>query len=444
MATRTLTLVSDEQIVRRRGIHAPAAQVLEAARPLILAAGGSLPAAPPPSEDYDYTQVDPALAETEAPLLQGESPPPSGTGYAGMSPAWRRRFLMWQQTPGSVAPPLFRELLVATLECELLDSAALMATGKATSRAAGHKRFVQRLHLAGELAAAPSWHGRGALMLGRAALLGRFVAREAAGWVEWWCAATTPPDVRDLALGMQALLGIPLTAAQLAQAALDWGLVRAPVADTLAALRLDDLCATTGNDPLQWALAQAGEAARSPVAWRTVHRDLRLALPQPALRPHIEPLLAEAFSALDVGETRTAAPPPDEQALAPDEATAPPTKKARHAADAAPQDGSPSDKSAGGKQGKKGTYSLVLEFGHSRSEFYDFAVEIAQRHSTYVALLDEKRRLVHRVIFTRSQLRSFWRLWDYVQNWNDTHVYLNGRPLEKWKIWPWSHYINDE
>ncbi|MGL4651540.1 MAG: hypothetical protein ACRC1H_19190, partial [Caldilineaceae bacterium] len=91
-----------------------------------------------------------------------------------------------------------------------------------------------------------------------------------------------------------------------------------------------------------------------------------------------------------------------------------------------------------------GDYSLVLEFGHSRSEFYDFAVEIAQRQSSYVALLDENRRLVHRVVLGRTQMRTFWRLWDYVQNWADTRVYVNGVLLEKWKIWPWSHYLQAE
>jgi hypothetical protein len=86
-------------------------------------------------------------------------------------------------------------------------------------------------------------------------------------------------------------------------------------------------------------------------------------------------------------------------------------------------------------------YSLVLEFGHSRSEFYEYAVETAQRARSYQAILDENRRIVHRVTFGGPRSRTFWRLWDYVGNWTTTRVYVNGVELEKWQIWPWSDYL---
>ncbi|RIK27067.1 MAG: hypothetical protein DCC55_39615, partial [Chloroflexi bacterium] len=69
----------------------------------------------------------------------------------------------------------------------------------------------------------------------------------------------------------------------------------------------------------------------------------------------------------------------------------------------------------------------MLEFGHSRSELFRFALSIAQRMPGFSQLLDENRKLVYRVIFKKSEMRNFWRLWDYVQSWSSTHIYLNGQ-----------------
>ncbi len=86
-------------------------------------------------------------------------------------------------------------------------------------------------------------------------------------------------------------------------------------------------------------------------------------------------------------------------------------------------------------------WRLILEFGQSRSEFYDHAVHICRRMPEYMQIMDEDRRLVHRVAFRKSDMRRFWRIWDYVQNWSATRVYLNGEEIDRWKIWPYSQYL---
>ena len=86
-------------------------------------------------------------------------------------------------------------------------------------------------------------------------------------------------------------------------------------------------------------------------------------------------------------------------------------------------------------------WRLILEFGESRSNFNDHAIELCRRLPEYTQLMDEDRRLIHRVSFRKADMRRFWRIWDYVQNWSSTHVYLNGDELDKWKVWPYSQYL---
>jgi hypothetical protein len=38
-------------------------------------------------------------------------------------------------------------------------------------------------------------------------------------------------------------------------------------------------------------------------------------------------------------------------------------------------------------------------------------------------------------------MRHFWQIWGYVQNWTSTHVYYEGRELDKWQVYPYSQYI---
>jgi hypothetical protein len=55
--------------------------------------------------------------------------------------------------------------------------------------------------------------------------------------------------------------------------------------------------------------------------------------------------------------------------------------------------------------------------------------------------MDEKRNLIYRIKFKKNEMRQFWRLWDYVQSWSTTQVYLNGVEIEKWKVYPYSEYL---
>ena len=84
---------------------------------------------------------------------------------------------------------------------------------------------------------------------------------------------------------------------------------------------------------------------------------------------------------------------------------------------------------------------LILEFVHSRSEYIDYVLQLAQRQTDFTQLMDEDRRLVYRVRYRKDKLRNFWRIWEYVQNWSATKVYVNGEEIEHWKIWPYSQYL---
>ena len=93
------------------------------------------------------------------------------------------------------------------------------------------------------------------------------------------------------------------------------------------------------------------------------------------------------------------------------------------------------------KPPSRNDWNLVLEFEHSRSAYFDFALALAQRQEGYTMLLDENRRMIYRVVFRKNKLSSFWRLWNWVQTWGGTHVYVNGKELEKWQVWPYSQYL---
>ena len=165
-----------------------------------------------------------------------------------------------------------------------------------------------------------------------------------------------------------------------------------------------------GAEPLTYALAHAGDAAAQLRPWRTAHPNLRLALPQPDLHPVLEPLLREMSQVADVvPDVETEIDAPIEDA-----------------------DDEPSNRA----------WQLILEFGHSRSENFDYLLGLCRRLPGFSQIMDQDRRLVYRVAFRRGEMRRFWRIWDYVQGWSSTRVYVNGEELEKWKVWPYSQYMN--
>jgi hypothetical protein len=381
------SLLSTNRLVRIAGRDAPAAQVLRSSPAHLVQLRPVDPAQPLVD---DYTQIDLGLQTTPPAKLAAPPPPQPGVGYAGMTPAQRGAFLEWLAEPTAPAPPAFQQLYLAQLEVNLLE---------------GGTRVPATIRELRRLGRSLAWQDHEGLM--RATILAYWLTQEGEGLAEWSSEVRLTALLLERALGCQALLQTPLQGAQLAQLLAHW-LEVPPPDPALCALRVRSLTTHLEADPLAYVLARVEEAERAPRPWRTSHRDLRLALPQPPLRRLLEPLLRETVS------VQSSPPPAPVEAAPAVEAT-------------------PTIEELG--------WRLILEFGHSRSDLFSFALTIAQRQPGFVQLLDEDRHVVYRVIFKRSELRQFWRLWDYVQGWANTHVYLNGQELEKWKVYPYSQFL---
>jgi hypothetical protein len=184
----------------------------------------------------------------------------------------------------------------------------------------------------------------------------------------------------------------------------------AELPEAVLAFRLQSLAMVTGGEVLAWALAQLGDVAHAPQPWRCQHRDLRIHLPQPDVRRSLEPLLTEltAVSSTD-----------DAEAESPDSSTMTKSKA----------------------QEELSRAHIVLEFRQSRSEYFPFALRLAQKRAGFTQLLDEDRHLVYRVTFRKNEMNSFWQLWNYVQSWNATRVFCKGEELQKWQVYPYSQYL---
>lgn len=374
--------VINNPLVRILGQHAPAQQVLQQA-----AERGDLPitirhgSAPSP---VDYSLIDPVLALEPPPTGQPASAaPPTGAGYAAFTPSQRYMLLQWLNAPATPAPPAFQQFYLAQLEVGLLES----------------NRRAQVIAELQQLQAAPSWqHHSG---LARLRLLAYWLTRDGSGLAAWLGAEGAPSPLSGVALGLQALLNVALQPPQLPLLFQQWSVDAALPSQALLTLRLSSLAATLGREPLAYALAQLGEAAQQPQPWRSQHREIRMALPQPDLRPVVEPLLRDLTTI-----TVETADRQDEMVDADN-------------ADDASTPG----------------WQLVLEFGESRSDFFALALSAAQKQPGYLALMDENRRLIHRVHFQKGEVRRFWRLWDYVQSWSTTKVYINGDEISKWELY---------
>jgi hypothetical protein len=84
---------------------------------------------------------------------------------------------------------------------------------------------------------------------------------------------------------------------------------------------------------------------------------------------------------------------------------------------------------------------LIIEFRESRSEYFVWALRQARKQSGFQQLMDEDRHIVYRAPFRRSETRKFWDLWNCVQGWNNSHVYCQGRELEKWQVYEGSSHL---
>lgn len=351
----------------------------------------SLSSIPEPLID-DYTQIDERLRldDQEQPVAATNA----GLGYAGLTPGQRRQFLSWLVDPLGGAPLLFQQLYLAYLEVALLE-------GPERSQAA--RQELQRLALAGP------WQPHEGLA--RATLLSFWLGRDGVGLARWLVErVVAPAALLGVALGWQALLQEPLQVAQLGLLLERWGISEQLPSDAILLLRLHSLTTYLGAEPLAYALAKLDENAQQARPWRANHRDLRFVIPQPDLRPVLEPLLRDLAQGLDQADTLADAP--DRPAL---------EEEPTRAEDLG--------------------WHLVLEFGQSRSELFTFALTIAQRLPGFMQILDENRKLIYRVIFKKSEMRQFWRLWDYVQGWSTTAVYVNGTEVEKSKVYPYSQYL---
>lgn len=381
--------ISIDPLLRVVGRDAPLAEVVARVQ------ARSLPVtlhSPTPGEDFAL--IDPALAVVSDSATPAEDAPAPGLSYAGFGPRQRGWFLAWQLTPLTPAPLAFQQLYLASLEVRLLE-------GNLSAR----RQLEQFLH-------SDAWTPNPGLW--RVALLAAWLAQDGGALANWLTAVAASAEVTGMALGMQALLGAPLTAAEVRQVARTWEHPVAALAEAVLAFRLQSLAAALGETPLAWALAQQGDGVRRSHPWRCQHRDLRIELPQPDARRALEPLLTELAQVTEA-------------------ATPKPTDLPGATAGVAAADSAASDDLS--------RAHLILEFRQSRSEFFAVALRQAQKRAGFAQLLDEDRHVVYRVAFRKNEMAAFWQMWNYAQNWTGTRVYCRGQELQRWQISFYSQYL---
>ncbi len=386
--------INDERLVtdlppwvRIAGIDPPAGMILNATR---FAAGSviSFAMAPQP-EMEDETLIDLLLARAPEPSTLA---PPHNASYGAFSPGQRIACIEWLYENTRLAPTAFQHLALAHLEIGLF---AQSSTDTAIDQ-------LLSLYENAEWRDEPS--------LERVLLLHFWMRQSGVELTDWLSHGSLRPEHWGMALGWQALLGVPLQVGELAAVARAWGLTDVDERD-ITHLHLQSLCENLATDPLAYALAELGPTAHEPILWRGVHRMVRLLLPQPDLRPVLEPLLRDMLAVRDV-------PPPPTPRVPENEAASPSSNRVEDEG-----------------------WHIILEFGQSRSEYFDFALTLAQRISTFSQLVDENRNVVYRVMFRKDKLRDFWRLWNYVETWSGTRVYVRGEEIEKRKVWRYSQYL---
>ncbi|MCB0116578.1 MAG: hypothetical protein KDD84_20915 [Caldilineaceae bacterium] len=378
----------------------------------------------------DYAQIDPQL-----PLLETDQPvplPPPDAGYAGLTDAQRGFFYRWLHAPEQAAPPAYLRLYLAHIETHLF---------------LGEKEATAARTALLDLLGTPAWSSFQGLT--RAALLAGWLAQDDRTIARVLARGHVSPALMGVALGWQALLNHPLRGDEVLAAHRSWrgaSEVDLPPA-AIVQLNIGSLAATLGADPLQHALAQITPAPPPPVtadntsaddtaapegppgwpgawtAWRCAHRDLTVELPAPDVRPTLAPLLSELLQTAQIFTQREI-----EASLA-------------LAAESDNEDAEDDTSGDDGVEISRPNWHLVLEFGESRSQFYDHVVFVAQKQPNYVMLMDEGRQIVHRLLYQKRNIRQFWRIWDYVQKWSNVRVYVNGQEVEKWKIWPYSPHM---
>lgn len=386
-------------LARVAGRDRPASQVLRDA-----AARGDKPVQirSVPLWDDDYTLIDPTLNVLASSSKADLAAPQPGTGYAGFTPQQRHHFLAWLKSPHDAAPPAFQQIYVAYLETALFEEDSTLADE------ALRELIVLQTRAPWQTCAA----------LSRAVQLGIWLTQSAPRYTNWLEQIGTSGNLSGIALGQLALLQGTLTAPIATFAFHAWQVGPEVPNPDLLQLRLTSLATHLGMEPLAYALAQGAADQCVPQPWRTAHRDIRIALPQPDLRPALEPLLHDMMTAGD------SAMPQESMSMQSAFST---------------EDGETevSDNSSVVNIG----WHIVLEFGQSRSDLFDHALYLARQQPGFSQLMDENRKIVYRILFRKRDQRQFWRLWEYVQNWSDTHVYVNGREVKKGNVHPYSVYM---
>ena len=385
---------------RIKGVHASAYDVLGTGL------GRGLPVmdrrtAPTPDE----TQLDPTLDRGSAKRGKLDPQPQAGATYAGLTADQRAWFVEWLETPNVPTAPAYRKLYVAYLEVALFESSDFAEAARAQIQT---------------LLQSPVWRDHHGLI--RAWLLALWLTQDGPGLAEWLGTHPLNGDLLATALALQAEMGVALQPRQAALALADvvsvGGDGHPPTDIEVMKHRLGSLASDLGEEILAHALAQVDEADRAPQPWRCSHRDLRIALPQPPVMPHLRPLLQE-LAAMPLAESSAPA----------DSSTGPIGMPGDEIDDEMDDDVDAT------------TWTLILEFGTSRSQYFDYVLAQAQKQPGFTQIMDENRRMIYRVRFHKRHMKRFWRIWDYVRSWASTHVYLNGQEVENWKVWPHSQYL---
>lgn len=352
--------------------------------------------------EFDYAQIDPQLSfNTETEQVHARQPNSEPVSYGGLTPSERGYFYHWLRQPLDEAPPRFQNLYLAYLECALF--------GKGTDDA------IEELL---RLSQSDSWQSNPDL--GRTLLL--------AGWIAQLADPITLSirrgrlDARTLVTAFAWLAAVDgrLESDHVRIAAATWNIHPAgnqEIRTESLAVALSSLTASLGMDPARYALFQSLDRSSDDesildsdhwLPWRAVHRDLRISLPQPPIRPHLEPLVSEMLTFAPPAGTDGETSADDEQEMQPE---------------------------------PRSKWTLILEFGVSRSYYYKFVLQRVQEMTGYQLILDENRQMIHRIHFAKKDMRRFWAIWESVQGWSSTRVYLNGEELKSWKIWPYSPYL---
>ncbi len=393
--------------LRIRGVHPPVTSE-QAARLF----PDRLRSTPSPSR-LEPPPIDPDLpVDPSAPM---EEEPRPGMGYGGFTPVQRAAFLRWLAEPTEPAPAAFRRLYLTMLEAHLL-------TG-------GPSQLAPLGEHLDTLAAQPHWAQDEPLA--RLALLHAWLAQDPERLVRTLDQTAPHPRLLGIAFGWLAGWGQPLSPRLALAGARAWKLAPPEVLQAMAprvARGVDSLAATLEIDPLAHAWPQA-QGARPDHAgafpqeswrpWPTLHRGLRIEVPQVDLRPGLAPLLRDLLDGLQA-VTPVAAPE-----RGPSESASPQTDQTEPAtAETASPD-----------------WHLLLEFRESRSALFPHVLKLARKRPGYRMLMDEDRHVVHRIAFRKGEMRAFWRLWHYVSGWKHVAVYRGTERLRTWQVWPGSPYL---